>query len=155
MDTFTSAEHPRANDGKFTTKPVDEASGGLSALGASTPSGVDALTRRQFSAPRQSVYGFTEWVTKDGTLHRTNGPAVEHEDGAETWMVHGKTVVGRNARGGETWYMDHPQLGFREATREDAVEAAREVGNANILWAIEAYDDMHPASDSDEKGQTS
>ena len=46
-----------------------------------------------FDTPKLITYpsGYKEWRTDDGKLHRTDGPAIELEDGTKEWLVHGVT----------------------------------------------------------------
>jgi hypothetical protein len=32
----------------------------------------------------------TEWVNEQGLLHRTDGPAIEWNDGSKSWWINGK-----------------------------------------------------------------
>ena len=34
-------------------------------------------------------YGTTRWFNSDGILHREDGPAIEHADGNQYWLVNG------------------------------------------------------------------
>ncbi|WP_277212339.1 hypothetical protein [Isoptericola croceus] len=149
MSTFTESAHPRGGDGKFATKAVSEAPGGTEALTglAATPPGYvpsslrgrDPLTRRQFGEPRTGVYGDTEWI-HGGEAHRTNGPAVQRNNGTDIWAVHGNPILVRHSDGAETWWLDDRLVGREESTREDVLNHARAMRDWDTVWAIEAYD---------------
>lgn len=103
----------------------------------------DPLTRRQFSTPRDTRWDGVEWVTETGEYHRTNGPAIIHQDGTEEWIVSGHQLAHRSPDGHTSWTVRTSTMGDRDGSREEALAAAQEEGDFPRVWAIEAFDALH------------
>ena len=117
MSTWTAADHPRGDRGRFEAKTRTEPEGELEA-------------DRWASTPITQPYGTIEWRTPSGKLHRLDGPAVTRSDGYEAWWqnderhrIDGPAVI--RPDGFEGWYLHGkrhriggPAIALRDGTCE-------------------------------------
>ena len=77
MSTWTAADHPRGDGGRFKPKAHTEPEGELEA-------------DQRVSTPTTDLQGTVTWRRRDGVLHRTDGPAVIWLSGGLEWWEDGK-----------------------------------------------------------------
>lgn len=95
MSTWTEADHPRGDGGRFKAKTRTEPESGLDA---------DSWV----STPTTASDGSVHWRTPDRRTHRVDGPAIIWPDGSQSWHydneIHredGPAII--RANGHETW----------------------------------------------------
>ena len=74
--------------------------------------------------PKMKVHpnGTKEWRL-NGSLHRIDGPAVEHADGSKKWCLNGKLhrtdgPAYEGADGSKVWRLDGEQVSWRDLFRQ-------------------------------------
>ena len=117
MGIFDRSKHPRGGGGRFKNRFRTEPAGELEA-------------DQWVSAPTVSRGGIVQWRTRDGILHRLNGPALTHPNGSQYWFQYGKQhrtdgpaiTRGNNSK---SWYQ-HGERHREDAPAVDWVDGYQE-----------------------------
>lgn len=95
------------------------------------------------STMRITKYGFKEWRSADGDLHREGGPAREWANGAKEWWFHGKVHC---TNGPAVEWDDGTKLWFVHGLKHRTDGPAVEYANGRKAWWVDGRnkDDFYP-----------